>query len=222
MTRGDPALTIVGTATLNRKEPAMDDRNAIGRRIIDRAVDLFGRENPNDGGGLFTTAHYGQAVKAEFRTPGPTLDGATCAEHLEAMDGVERAGSNMWRRVARSGAPARSNSDITETTTGVGDTLRLEVEDGVMRLLSGEAVRAAGSRGATWWSIETMAAALEGWGLAGDLPGNVVLLENLVGLSLYTMAVDGRAVSQRNILLEGERRTVFALAAAPSDLRNPR
>ena len=43
-----------------------------------------------------------------------------------------------------------------------------------------------------------------------DIDGDV--LENLVGLQLYVMAVDGRAVAEHNILVDGERKTVFLLA----------
>lgn len=214
----------------------MDARDTIRRRIVDRAVDLFNKDNPN-GGGMFTTAHYGQALKAEFRMSGPCPDGATCTEHLAGMDGVERAGGNMWRRLARQGGPAQS--DISETAEGRPDDPHgvrlesyavqrwhdrqlLEIEDKVMAAVMGILVGAApGPRpdirlgGNMWWSVETMADAVKNNDLVWD-----GLLENMVGLVLYTMAVGGRVVSQPNMLVDGARVTVFALAPKGADAEN--
>jgi len=83
---------------MTRASAAMDDRDTIRRRIIDRAVGLYKNKNPSGGMVFFTTAHYGQAVDAEFKMPSQTLDNVTCTKHLLKMgDLVERAGGKLWR-----------------------------------------------------------------------------------------------------------------------------
>lgn len=210
----------------------MDDRNTIRRRIIDIAVDLFNEDNPN-GGGLFTTAHYGQAMKAEFRISGPCPDAMICTGHLAEMDGIARLGGHMWRRLAQQEVPTQS--DISETTKVESDDphgvrldvdprlLKIEdaVEKGILRILAGGYIFAGGyalpvGQGGVAWTIETMADALKNNDLAQD-----GLLENMVGLALYTMAVDGRVISQPNILVDGARVTMFALAPRGADARRP-
>lgn len=199
----------------------MDDRDTIRRRIIDRAADLFKASDPlHRSEGLFTTAHYGQSMKAEFRTPGPTLDGETCTGHLSQMgDLVEKAGSNLWRRKGsqadrRAVEENHGQSDASEpATSGVGSSAELleaAVEGGVQRILSGDGLHAAAiiERNTLWWSIETLADAMKNNNLVWD-----GLLENMVGLVLYTMAVDGRVVARPNMLVDGARVTVFALVA---------
>ncbi len=70
--------------------------------------------------------------------------------------------------------------------------------------------------GGMWWSVETMANAVKNDDLVWD-----GLLENMVGLVLYTMAVDGRAISRPNMLVDGARATVFTLAPKGADSRRP-
>jgi len=80
---------------------------AIRRRIIDSAVAGFASANPREANdGLFTTAHYAVAVKNEFRTEGPPLDGGICRQHLTAMDDVEQVGPCLWRKVGTLAAAA--------------------------------------------------------------------------------------------------------------------
>ncbi len=103
----------------------MEDRRVIERRIIDRAVNLFRNMSGNSPKDTrFTTAHYAQALKAEFRTPGPVLASETCTKHLEAMTSVESAGSCLWRLLPLEGDSVES--DINEAAT----LPFLQVEDG--------------------------------------------------------------------------------------------
>lgn len=199
----------------------MSDRDIIMQRIVERAVSLFSADNAGDPnkGGLFTTAHYGQAMKAEFKTPGPTLDSETCAKHLSQMgDIVERAGGNIWRCRRLGSGPIQSDASETigveideseaESLTSGQLELRARFEVGlrsaVLRVLSGGGNVNFSST--MWWSIEGMSDALKNNDLVWD--GH---LENLVGLALYSMAVDGKVVSQPNMLVDGARVTVFAL-----------
>jgi len=200
----------------------MDDQDTIRRRIINRAADLFSEKNPN-GGGLFTTAHYGQAMKAEFKTPGPTLDGQTCTKHLLEMgDIVEKAGSNLWRRRSQQVNPF--DSDITEI---VDDADRDEfmtqsiawAEEAVLQLLTSPPPVMSVIVGTVWWTIDNVTDAL----VANT--GNVrdeSHIRNLAGCVLYGMAVEGLILVRRNVVLEGERRTMFTLASeADADLCPP-
>jgi len=78
----------------------MTKAEKIRKRILEDAVARFASSNPDEAGdGRFTTAHYAQALKEEFRIPGPVPDGETCREHLSKMDDVEQEGPCMWRRV---------------------------------------------------------------------------------------------------------------------------
>ncbi len=185
-----------------------DNQDTIRRRIIDRAVSLFAKDRGNSGsdGRTFTTAHYAQSMKAEFRTPGPALDSAACTSHLEAMDDVEAVGSCLWRHTAQRGASA----DDGTTGTPILDKLSW-AEDCVEAILKNVPM--------FWWTVGTMAAELSG-GEMSDVDCDLV--ENLVGCVLYTLAIDGRVLSQSNVLLGGERCTVFALDAARSDARGSR
>lgn len=209
MTATGSPLTITripGNQGTYRKESAMDNGETIKWRIIDRAVDLFARDDPNRGG-LFTTAHYGQALKTEFRMPGPVLDAAVCTGHLDAMDGVERAGGCMWRRTAQRDAPV--GSDITETLGDADPDAPLDelarTETAVLRALDEPA--------GMWWTVGTMSAKLKA-GALSDLDDD--FLESLVGCVLYTLSLNGKAVAKSNVVLEGERGTVFAIADDPS------
>jgi len=248
----------------------MDDRDTIGRRIVDDAVMRFNKDN-GASGCLFTTAHYGQAMKAEFRTPGPTLDGATCAEHLSQMgDLVEHAGPNLWRRKAQGDSV---QSDITEAEAehepeidrpeignaraeavsnkfvygyscrqchkpmdepgpnhGVGadccgtcDAALLKLESavvvGIVQVLSLGLGRPSGLRQPNiWWSMETVTAKLRN--ILKDRFGDSMLddglLGNMVGLAIYAFAVEGKILARPNMLVDGARVTVFALATRES------
>jgi len=230
----------------------MDDRNIIRQRIIDRAADLFSKKNPN-GGGLFTTAHYGQAIKAEFKTPGPTLDGETCTKHLLEMgDIVEKAGGNLWRRKGAGGAAevilregrrtaeVHTQNDTIDSETHCEDdscfcpacveirvaasrieienewqALESEVEREIIDILSDQS-KFLGVDVTTWWTVGLMAATLHHIEENNDLGDG--LLENIVGIVLYTMAVDGRVISQPNMLVDGTRTTTFTLAPKSVDV----
>jgi len=180
----------------------MDDRDTIRRRVVDRAVDLFNAKDSN-GEGLFTTAHYGQAMKAEFKTPGPTLDGETCTKHLLEMgDIVEKAGGNLWQRRM---PQVLTDNDTVEIAEDAGDEFMQRsiawAEEAVLQLLT--------ANNAIWWTVET--ASLE---LNSKLtsPLSTEHLANLVGCILYGMAVEGLVMAKRNVVFKGERRTVFCLA----------
>jgi len=201
----------------------MDDRDTIRRRVIDLAVSLFNEKNQN-GDGLFTTAHYGQAMKAEFKTPGPTIDSEPCARHLLQMgDIVEKAGSNLWRRKMRLGDPAQVGTIIDDEIYNrhgaeIDVEIGVKVESEVMDVLSDK--NAIGAGGATpWWTVGLMAAALHHIEEKYDLEGG--LLENMVGIILYTMAVDGRVVAQPNMMMDGTRATIFTLAPKNVDVMRP-
>lgn len=209
----------------------MDDHDTISRRIIDQAVDLFSKdpdavEETPIRGELFTTAHYGQAMKAEFRMSDVILDDEICAKHLLHMsDIVKRVDDHLWQRKAQQ--EGLTQGDITETQTVPlpYSDVRLDVElmeieskvmDDVLRLLADGTgyLFPVGRDGVAWWTIETMAEALK---KNNNLVG-MTFLENMVGLAFYTMAVDGRVVTQPNTLVGGARVTVFALAPKGADV----
>ncbi len=199
----------------------MDNRDTIRRRVIDRAVALFDADNPN-GGGLFTTAHYGQAMKAEFRTAGPTLDGATCSGHLSKMgDLVKRAGGNMWRRL--DGAQHTRDIGHAEPAGPAAG----EVEDAfeaAEEVVVNAMVVLLRQDGIGWWYAEMMTEAMEDRLLevpvirAAAQAGGEEFVGNLVNCVLYTMAVEGRVATKRNMLVDGAPRTVFALVPKGADI----
>ena len=175
----------------------MNDHDAISRRIIDQAVDLFSKdtdavEETPIRGGLFTTAHYGQAMKTEFRMSGVTLDDEICAKHLLHMsDIVKRVKSHLWQRKAQQ--ESITQGDITETQTVPlpYSDVRLDVElmeieskvmDSVLRLFADGTgyLFPVGQDGVVWWTIEAMAETLK---KNNDLVGTT-FLENMVGLAL--------------------------------------
>jgi len=79
------------------------ERDANIRKIINRAARLFD-EGSMDGGGLFATSHYGQAVKAKFKTPAPRCRAGALARarsaRIAAADGLAQTHVNTPRRLS--------------------------------------------------------------------------------------------------------------------------
>ena len=230
----------------------MGERDIIRRRVIDQAVALFNMDNPGSEGS-FTTAHYGQAMKTEFKMLGPILDGATCVGHLSQIgDIVERVEGNLWRCKAWPQQESPVQSDMSESAASAVEASAIDDAErlgSVLRILNGSAAEredlvqsdltettqteidavidahilqildVASTKeapcviaGTAWWPLEAIADVMA----IGDKADPT--LENLVGRMLYTMAVDGRVVVQRNVLLGDEHRTVFSLTPKSADV----
>ncbi len=214
----------------------MDDRDLIRLRIINRAVTLYAKHNP-DGGSVFTTAHYAQALKEEFKTPGPVLASEDCVEHLEAMADVESASSCLWRRTG-----VQSESDITEAASPPAnpdfapDDACVESDitpsdaqiDAIERARVG-ILRIAPGNG--WWCLESLAKELTR-DVAADTPTAKALCVNIplafpdvavrtklddtvvaiVGFAMYSLVMEGRAVRRRMVTNpDGGEDTVFSI-----------
>lgn len=209
------------------------ERDAIIRKIINRAVSLFD-DGGMDGDGLFTTAHYGQAMKAEFDTP-VALDDGVCAKHLSEMGSlVESVEPDLWRRIydgdaviptanqmrdhrdRRAAHVLAFESDIfdphgvrltmSDDGTPHESSLR-EAQSKVLKLLADNLSRK--------WTVDDLVYAIEPlWVSLPDERDS--LLHDLVGCVLYAMAVEGRVVTEK-VLLAGKCVTAFAPSPVASD-----
>jgi len=204
------------------------ERDAIIRKIINRAVSLFD-EGGMDGDGLFTTAHYGQAMKTEFDTPA-ALDYDICAKHLLEMGAlVESVEPDLWKRIGDGDTVIptakqmrdHANRRATHVLAFESDMfdphgVRLTMaDDGTphessLREAQGKGLKLLADDPGRKWTADDLVDAIEPiWASLPNERDN--LLHDLVGCVLYAMAVEGRVVTDQ-VLLTSKFVTVFAIA----------